>query len=135
MSKLLSIYENLKSKNPNKLYLLKSGIFYVALDDDALILSDIFNFKIIDLNADSIKCGFPISKIDFYSKKLLAENIDFEIINPNEFIPINYSIQKYRKIIDDILSIDLNTISFKDAFYKLEDFQNYIRNNIDDLKS
>ena len=50
MSKLANLYKILKNKDSSTLYLLKSGIFYIALDEDALTLSDLFNFKLTDLN-------------------------------------------------------------------------------------
>ena len=89
MSKLLKLYTNLKKENKEILYLFKSGIFYIALDDDALTLSELFNFKIIDLNEKSIKCGFPVNKISYYSHLLNLNNIKFKIIDPNAHITIN----------------------------------------------
>ena len=35
MSKLFTMYQNLKSENSSDLYLFKSGMFYIFLDDDA----------------------------------------------------------------------------------------------------
>lgn len=129
MSKLFNLYTTLKKENPNNLYLFKSGIFYIALDDDALTLSELFNFKIIDLNANSIKCGFPISKLSYYSHLLNLNNITFKIINPNEPLVINNT-TSYEPIIKEILSIDFNELTFKDAFFKLQDFQNKLKKHI-----
>lgn len=128
MSKLLNLYSKLKKEDNSKLYLFKSGIFYIALDDDALTLSDLFDFKLIDLNANSIKCGFPISKISYYSHLLNFNNIDFKIIDPNEPLVINNIPSSYEPIIQEILNIDFNNITFKDAFFKLQDFQTKLKN-------
>lgn len=128
MSKLLNLYSKLKKEDNSKLYLFKSGIFYIALDDDALTLSDLFDFKLIDLNANSIKCGFPISKISYYSHLLNLNNIDFKIIDPNEPLVINNTPSSYEPIIQEILNIDFNNITFKDAFFKLQDFQTKLKN-------
>ena len=60
MSKLYNQYLKLKSdtKEKNIIYLFKSGIFYICLDEDARKMSDIFDFKITPINEDVVKCGF-----------------------------------------------------------------------------
>ena len=45
MSKLYEQYLKLKNENPKKLYLFKSGLFYIALEDDAVALSDKFKLN------------------------------------------------------------------------------------------
>ena len=94
MSKLYSIYKNLKESNKDTVYLFKSGIFYIAISDDANLLSYKFNFKLTNLNNFILKCGFPISSIDKYIKLFRLNNIKIEIVNleentiyqPQEFI-------------------------------------------------
>ena len=49
MSKLYDKYLFLKDNEPNPdstLFLFKSGIFFIFLDSDAKIASNIFNFKL-----------------------------------------------------------------------------------------
>lgn len=129
MSKLVKLYTKLKQENPDKLYLFKSGIFYIAIDDDALTLSELFDFKIIDLNSKSIKCGFPTNKISYYSGLLNINNVDFEIINSLETITIKNANQVlYENIINDILKINFDEITFKDAFFKLQNLQEKLKN-------
>lgn len=129
MSKLVKLYTKLKQENPNKLYLFKSGIFYIAIDDDALTLSELFDFKIIDLNSKSIKCGFPTNKISYYSGLLNINNIDFEIINSLETVAVQNTNQVlYENIISEILKINFDEISFKDAFFKLQNLQEKLKN-------
>lgn len=127
MSKLLNLYSKFKKENDNKLYLFQSGIFYVAIDDDALTLSELFNFKLIDLNADSIKCGFPINKISHYSHLLNLYNVDFEIINPNELLIKETASPCCEQIIQEILDINFDELTFKDAFFKLQNFQERLK--------
>lgn len=126
MSKLLKLYTNLKKENKEILYLFKSGIFYIALDDDALTLSELFNFKIIDLNEKSIKCGFPVNKISYYSHLLNLNNIKFKIIDPNAHITINNN--NFDSIINKILDINFDELTFKDAFFTLQEIQNELKN-------
>ena len=126
MSKLLKLYTSLKKENKEILYLFKSGIFYIALDDDALTLSELFNFKIIDLNEKSIKCGFPVNKISYYSHLLNLNNIKFKIIDPNTPITINNN--NFNSIINKILDINFDELTFKDAFFTLQEIQDELKN-------
>ena len=81
MSKLHKSYINLKNKDKEKVYLFKSGMFYIALDSDCEKLSQEFGFKKTKLNEQVEKCGFPISRLEFYIEQLKKRNINFEIID------------------------------------------------------
>lgn len=120
MSKLYSEYEKLKQKNNEKIYLFKSGIFYVALQDDAQKLSEIFDFKITNLNDNVIKCGFPLKRLEFYINLLKQKNVDFEIVDNNYSKIENYSDylnnESVKNILHSIVELDMNDISFKQAF-------------------
>lgn len=120
MSKLYSEYEKLKQKNNKKIYLFKSGIFYVALQDDAQKLSEIFDFKITNLNDNVIKCGFPLKRLEFYINLLKQKNVDFEIVDNNYSKIENYSDylnnESVKNILHSIVELDMNDISFKQAF-------------------
>lgn len=59
MSKLYEKYKSLKSENNDKLYLFKSGIFYIFLDEDAKKMSNFLNLKLTNLNESICKCRFP----------------------------------------------------------------------------
>ena len=50
MSKIFNEFEKKKLENPDKLYLFKSGIFYIGLEEDAENLSKLSDFKITPLN-------------------------------------------------------------------------------------
>lgn len=120
MSKLYNEYLKQKSNDSKKVYLFKSGIFYIALEDDAFKLSEIFNFKITNLNEDIVKCGFPQKRLDFYTTELISQNITFEIIDLNYSKIENYSDYlnniKLSEIIQSIINLDMDNISFREAF-------------------
>ena len=124
MSKLYEKFLELKNCNKDKIYLFKSGIFYIALDTDAENLSQLFNFKITNLNDKVIKCGFPDKRLGYYSSLLSQNNVDFEIVDLKYSKIENYSDylnnQKCKNIINALIELDLNNISFKESFYLLE---------------
>ena len=142
MSKLANLYKILKNKDSSTLYLLKSGIFYIALDEDALTLSDLFNFKLTDLNKNTIKCGFPASRISYYSNLLSLKNINFQIIESidednfylsqysNNSSSINNSSFANLPIVEEILNINFDEITFKESFFILQKLQNDLKNLI-----
>lgn len=128
MSKLVQLYEKLKKQDSSILYLIKSGIFYIALEDDALTLSELFNFKLTDLNQNTIKCGFPTRRVSYYSNLLNLNNVKFKIVQLDEAqSEIKFSLPsdiKNSELIQKVLDINFDEITFKEAFFILQDLQN-----------
>ena len=131
MSKLYSKYLEQKALNPNILYLFKSGIFYMALNDDANRLSAALSLRVTNITDKIYKCCFPVSKSDFYFKTLESLNIDYKIIDPSQNVVLNYAEykdnEKFNSIITNLIKLDLNKTSFQDAYIILT-------NTIHDLK-
>lgn len=125
MSKLYNIYENLKKKNENTIYLFKSGIFYIALDNDAKKLSNLFNFKLSNLNDSILKCGFPSNSLDKYLGLFKIHNLPVEIIEDNTI----YSLKEYTQnsnlqdIITYIKKADIESFSISEAYSFIEKLQ------------
>ena len=130
VSKLANLYKILKNKDSSTLYLLKSGIFYIALDEDALTLSDLFNFKLTDLNKNIIKCGFPASRISYYSNLLSLKNIFYLSQYSNNSSSINNSSFANLPIVEELLNINFDEITFKESFFILQKLQNDLKNLI-----
>lgn len=84
MSKTIDIYKKLKKEDKNKVYFFKIGIFYVALDDDAKLLADKYNFKLTNFTPDILKCGFPCTSFYKYYNEFKEDNLDFKIIEDNQ---------------------------------------------------
>lgn len=120
MSKLYSKYSELKNNNPSTLYLFKSGIFFIAIQDDAQVLSQELNLRLTNLNEDIIKCGFPVSREEHYIRLLQAKEIEFQIIDNTYGVIENYSDymnnDKLKAIIQKILDINFDEITFKEAY-------------------
>ena len=120
MSKLYDNFVNFKDSNKDKIYLFKSGIFFIALNEDATKLSEIFGFKITNLNDTVTKCGFPAKRIEYYSSLLDKMNIEFELIDSNSKKVENSSEYisnlNFNSIIDKLVKIDFDNITCKEAF-------------------
>ena len=122
MSKLLNIYNNLKKQNSDIIYLFKNGVFYLALEDDAKFLSNEFNLKLVNLNSEAVKCGFPCASFDKYYIKLKIINKEFKIVDTNSISDIDTYLQnkKIKSLLYEIKDIDVNNLSVSNAFAFIE---------------
>lgn len=120
MSKLYSKYIQLKKQNPNIVYLFKSGIFYLALDEDATKLSESLKLSLGKLNEDVVKVGFPVSSRERYVRLLEALSIPFQFVDDTYGVIENYSDysnnEKLKSIVSKVLAIDFDNLTFKESF-------------------
>ena len=93
MSKLYDNYCYLKTIDPDTIYIFKSGIFYIFLDKDAKVVSDLFSLKLTNLNENVLKCGFLIQSIDKYSK--LFEVLYSKLGNERKYLEIIKEQKRY----------------------------------------
>ena len=56
--KLLNKYTELKNNNSKNVYLIKVGIFYTSLNEDAIFLNEEIGLKLTRLGNEIIKCGW-----------------------------------------------------------------------------
>ncbi|MEG1705776.1 MAG: hypothetical protein RR290_04305 [Clostridia bacterium] len=137
MSKLYDKYKKLKNEDSNKVYLFKNGIFFIAIDSDALLLQEKLNLKVTNLNNEILKCGFPVNSLNIYVIKLIQNNLDFKFIDekydtitsPEAYL----NSIKIEKIISIIQTTDMDNTSPKDAYnilIKLQDNLNELEEAI-----
>lgn len=128
MSKLVDIYKKLKEQDAQTLYLFKSGIFYIFLDEDAQKMSKLLSLKLTPLNNDVLKCGFPLSSINKYSIKFRENNIQVKIIENNiVFSEVEFfKEQKYLQLIDILKNIDIDSLSVSEAYKVIETLKSLI---------
>ncbi len=125
MSKLLKQYEELKKKDPEKIYIFKVGIFYNILNEDARLVSKEIGLKLTDLSPEIIKCGFPVATLEKYTNLLAEHNIKFEIVSSQT---PSYQNASYEQIVKKILNIDLDNTTCKEAFDILYMIQQNLKN-------
>lgn len=131
MSKLYDTYKNLKLSENGYVYLFKSGIFYILLDDDAKRVSISLGLKLTNFNDSILKCGFPISSKDKYFQLLKANNFDFKIIENTTIYTMNdyLASSDTKKLLTMISNVDTDTLSIKEAY----EFIDKIKNIANDL--
>jgi len=131
MSKLYNEYLRLKLDTSDDILLFKSGIFYIALNEDAMKLSELFNFKVTKLNEKTVKCGFPQTRLSYYSKILDEYNISFKIVDTQNSKMFTYSDfmknVEFQGMIEKLSEIDMNSTTCLEAFNLLYDFSEIIK--------
>lgn len=136
MSKIYDTYKKLKlqSDNENTLYLFKYGIFFIFVDEDAKIVSNLLHLKLGQLNDTIVKCGFPINSLEKYVNLLKNTNYQIEIVNSNT--ESNFSTSEYlyfenlKKVSDEFLKLKIDDLSISQAY----DFLYRMQNNLNEIK-
>lgn len=130
MSKLIKNLKELKKLDASSIYIFRVGIFYNILNEDAKIVNEKLGLKLTSLSPEIIKCGFPISSLDKYTKKLDELQIQYKIIDdlPNNSNVTDYSNNiEIKKILNKITEIDMNNTTFQQSFNILLDIQNKLK--------
>lgn len=146
MSKIYDKYKILKTSNnynSNTLYLFKAGLFFIFIDEDAKIVSNLLNLKLGNLNDTIVKCGFPCNSLQKYLTLLKNTPYNVEIVSlDNQESPMtsnNYLTNSQLKIIaEEILNLKIDDLSISQAYdflYKVQqELSDVIREKINEAK-
>lgn len=132
MSQLYKKYVALKVQNSRQLYLFKSGIFYIFLDEDAKLMSPILGLKLTNLNSTIVKCGFPTSQLEKYTRLISISNYSFKIIDSKEnisYLPSEYIIKdEIKNLVLKIANINSENLSISSAFDFIDEISSECKN-------
>lgn len=132
---LKELYNKYKFDYKDYILLIKGGNFYICLNNDAIVMNNIFNYKIKE-STNFIKVGFPINselKVKNYLDTIKVNYvvIDKEIIDKRKFQNNKYneynSKYNYRaylnriKRINDILKSNLNNNNISSILDEIEE--------------
>ena len=106
---MIDLFRQLKLEYKDYLIIFKSGSFYLSYDEDATILNNIFNYKIVELK-NNIKSGFPINQLENNLKIIDGKKINYIIVDNKRIIDKKeYSRNKfaiYTRSVFDIVSFN-----------------------------
>ena len=125
-------YEMYKRQYNNYIILFKQGNFYLSMNDDALVLNNLFNYK-IKVVTNYIKTGFPLKSIDKVINILENNTINFLIIDKNIINKKKYPNNNYFNYLnkDSNFEFILSRINKIDQTLK----DNLLNSNIENLLS
>ena len=130
--RLEEVHGNLKVLNSNKIVVLKSGSFYKTFGNDALILWEIFGYKV----NNGVAC-FPITSFGGVISRLNRAGISVVVNGTNGVIYYETTLENtYNEYLENAISnnlINKKIEEMKDKINKklLEDMSNY--NKLDEF--
>lgn len=77
--KLTEEIERLQNENEGSIVLIKSGIFFVAIGKDAVVLNELLGLKTTCLKDRVCKVGFPVRNVEKYIRLLTEKEVSFVI--------------------------------------------------------
>ena len=127
-------YDFYKLEYKNYIILFKCGNFYISINDDANIMNNILNHKIID-NGSFIKTGFPVFSlnkiiIELENKQINYLIIDNEIIHKMKFKNNNYN----NYLTCNNYNLNFNRINLINKILKDNITNNDINNTLDKIE-
>lgn len=127
MSKLVNLYQTLKEKDSETLYLFKSGIFYIFLDNNAQKINSYLELKLTYLNSNILKCRFPQNSLNKYLNLLSSSPFNIKIIDNTSILEYSindFNIQNdYLNFFNYLSNINIESLSIKKAFELIFDLQ------------
>ena len=123
MSKIVDQFNQLKLIEPDRVILFRVGAFYISLNEDAHLLAKNYNLKLTHFAKDTVKCGFPTSRLNHYLQLLTNDNIKQNVIESKisskqdmRNLPLEIILNESEELVKDISNIDINNLTFKSAF-------------------
>lgn len=120
MSKIYAKYLELKEKDKEKLYLFKSGKFYIFITDDCDAINDYVVLKKVKFTNEVYKCGFPENVLEDYLRVFKNHNLNIELVDNTNL--------NNNSIYDIIKNTDINKITPLEALKILENLKEIIQN-------
>ena len=118
MSKIVEKYKELKQVDDSKLYLFKSGKFYIFIGEDCDYINEYIVLKKTKFSGEYYKCGFPVDSLDDYLRVFHNHHLNIEIVTD-----FNIS-NKFESVVDIIRNIDVDKMTPIDSLnflYQLKD--------------
>ena len=134
---MLEDYIKLKEVYPKSVIMIKSGSFYECLNDDAIVMNNLFGYKIKKLRKYN-RVGFPLSTLVKVTGELTKKEVNYVIVSDGEIKNEKLNHNKYNDyvtIIDDNSDDDYDgLINHEFALKKIKLINKELNDNIDNPK-
>jgi len=118
MSKLYNEYLRLKGEDNNKIYLFKSGNFYIFLGEDVEYINNYVVLKKTPFSKESYKCGFPLNSLENYLRVFKNQKLNIEVIE---------EIKEESDIKSIIKNINIDKMTPLEALNKLSELKEILK--------
>ena len=108
---MLEKYIKLKEKYPKSVIIIKSGNFYDCINDDAIIINKLFNYKIKELSK-YIRVGFPITSLNRVRTILTKYEINYITVGNNDITYSKFMRNNYSKYSSNDYFVIKNKINY-----------------------
>ena len=115
-------YELYKINYKKYLILLKCGNFYISLNEDAIVMNKIFNYKINE-TPNFMKVGFPVTSLNKVILELEKKQVNYIIVE-NEITFKNKNINN--KYCDYLKNVN----NYEIVFNRINKINRILKNNI-----
>lgn len=122
MSVIYDKYKKMKEKDKEKMYLFRSGNFYIFLGEDADNINNYVVLKKTPFCKETIKCGFPIGSLDDYMKVFHNQGLNVEVVEDS----INATNKDLTEMISILNKLDLNQVTPLKALNILKELKDLI---------
>jgi len=121
MSQIYEKYVALKEKDKNKMYLFRSGNFYIFLEEDADKINEYVVLKKTRFCKEAMKCGFPASSLEAYLRIFKNHALKVEVIEKEGI--------SYEEILAFLRKLDLDHTTPIRALNILKEWKEQINKN------
>lgn len=99
-------YNELKKQYPKAIVMIKSGSFFECLNDDAIIMNDIFDYKIKRFN-NYIRVGFPASNLNKIKGILTNKEINYVTLIDGDVNDVKLKHNNYKNYNEKVINYKL----------------------------
>lgn len=121
MSKIYNEYLRLKKIDSNKLYLFKSGKFYIFVGDDCDLINECVVLKKTPFSKETFKCGFPVDSLEQYLRVFSNHKLIIQVVEEIS------DMDEPKIVLDFIRKIDINNITTIEAIMTLKRLKDLIK--------
>ena len=129
---VVNMVRNIKDLFPDYIVLVKIGTFFESYNNDAYIMSYIFQYKLKTLISYDTTCGFPTCSINRIKSILESRSVNYLIVdkkhNYEEIEKMNYKKKnKYNEILP-------KANEYIDRINRIDKIHKYLNNNPDKIQ-
>lgn len=115
-------YDLYKLNYKKYIVLFKCGNFYLALNDDAIVMNNVFKYKINE-SANFIKVGFPITSLNKIISELDKKQINYILVDKDITLKNKNINNKYNNYLS-------KTNNYEILFSRINKINKILKNNL-----